>query len=150
MSLSLMQKLLIRHLLDAMHCEKNLCENLLKTTFGAKDSYGSREDMERQGIRANLWLCTARNNKEVFHMPEAPYVLKPREKTTVMDIIKNLKTPSNYVGAIQKCLQDGKLRYMKSHDFHVVMQQVQSNFYFFEYVLISWGNNFSMSTTLML
>jgi hypothetical protein len=42
-------------------------------------------------------------------MPDAPYVLKATEKSTVMDIIRNLKTPSNYVGAIQKCLQDGKL-----------------------------------------
>jgi hypothetical protein len=52
-------------LLDAMHCEKNLCENMLKTTFGAKESYGSREDMEREGILSELWLCAARNNKEV-------------------------------------------------------------------------------------
>jgi hypothetical protein len=37
------QKLLIRYLLDAMHCEKNLCENITKTVLGMKDSYGSRE-----------------------------------------------------------------------------------------------------------
>jgi hypothetical protein len=123
-----MHKLLIRHLLDAMHCEKNLCENMLKTTFGSKDSYGNRQDLEKQGIWEEMWLRPARNNKEIFHMPHVPYVLKPMEKMTVMSIIKNLKTPLNYVGAIQKCLEDGKLQYMKSHDFHVVMQQVHSTF----------------------
>ena len=46
-------------------------------------------------------------------------------KTTVMDIIRNLKTPSNYVGAIHKCLEEGRLRYMKSHDYHVLMHQVR-------------------------
>jgi hypothetical protein len=107
-----------------MHCEKNLCENLVKTTFGAKDNYGSREDLEREGIHSDLWLLPPRNNKEVFHIPQAPYVLKPREKTSVMEIIKSLRTPSNYVGAIQKYLEAGKLRYMKSHDFHVLMQHI--------------------------
>jgi hypothetical protein len=100
------QNLLIRHLLDAMHCEKNLCENLVKTTFGHKDSYGSRQDMESQGIKRGLWLRPSNNRKEVFNKPKAPYIL-------------------NYVGAIHKCVEEGKLRYMKSHDFHVLMQEVR-------------------------
>jgi hypothetical protein len=41
-----------------------------------------------------------------------------------MDILKNLKTPSGYVGVIYKCLVDGKLQYMKSHDYHIMMHQV--------------------------
>jgi hypothetical protein len=57
-------------------------------------------------------------------MLDAPYILKPMEKTTIMEIIKNLQTLVNYVGAIQKCLEDGKLWYMKSHDFHVLVHQV--------------------------
>jgi hypothetical protein len=121
-----MQKLLIRHLLDAMHCKKNLCENMVRTTFGQKDSYGSRQDMESQGIRRHLWLRPSTNRRDVFHKPEAPYVLSTEERTTVVKIIKELKTPSNYVGAIHKCLEEGKLRYMKSHDFHVLMQEVIS------------------------
>jgi hypothetical protein len=44
-----------------------------------------------------------------------------------MDIIRELKTPSHYVGAIAKCVEEGKLRYMKSHDFHVLMHQVSSS-----------------------
>jgi hypothetical protein len=70
-----------------MHCEKNLCENMVKTTFGKTDSYGSREDMETNGIRENLWLHPPRNMKDIFHMPAAPYILKPEEWSTVMDII---------------------------------------------------------------
>jgi hypothetical protein len=106
-----------------MHCEKNLCENMTKTVLGMKDSYGSREDMKKIGIRENLWLQPARNNRESYHMPSAPYVLSGDQRTRVMDIIRKLKTPSNYVGAIHKCLEDGKLRYMKSHDYHVLMHQ---------------------------
>jgi hypothetical protein len=119
------QNLLIRHLLDAMHCEKNLCENFVKTTFGHKDSYGSRQDMESQGIRRRLWLRPSNNRKEVFNKPKAPYILNTQEQKNVVQIIKELKTPSNYVGAIHKCVEEGKLRYMKSHDFHVLMQEVR-------------------------
>jgi hypothetical protein len=108
-----------------MHIEKNLCENMVKTTLWKKDSYGSRQDMQRHGIREDLWLGLSQNRKEIFHMPRAPYIFTAQEKVTVVDIIKRLKTPSNYVGAIHKCLEEGKLRYMKSHDFHVLMHQVR-------------------------
>ena len=122
----ILQKLLARYLLDAMHCEKNLCENMTKTVLGMKDSPGSREDMKDVGIRQELWLQPPQNNRESFHIPQAPYILRGAQRTRVMDIIRNLKTPSNYVGAIHKSLEDGQLRYMKSHDYHVLMHQVHS------------------------
>jgi hypothetical protein len=81
------QKLLRRHLLDIMHCKKNLCENMLKTILGAKDSYGSRKDMEEQGIRRELWLAPSHNERDLFHLPRAPYILTTSERTTVLDII---------------------------------------------------------------
>jgi hypothetical protein len=121
-----MQKLLRQYLLDAMHCKKNICENLLKTVLGTKDSYGSRQDMQELGIRRDLWLGPSENERDLFSLPKAPYVLTASKRTNVFDIIKNLKTPSNFVGAIAKCVEEGKLRYMKSHDFHILMQQVSS------------------------
>jgi hypothetical protein len=98
---------------------------MLKTTLGAKDSYGSRQDMEEKGIRQELWLRPPQNRRDIFHMPPAPYILKSNGKVTMMDIVKKLRIPSNYVGAIHKCLADGRLRYMKSHNFHVLMHQVR-------------------------
>jgi hypothetical protein len=80
--------------------------------------------MESNGIREELWLRPSRNRRDVFHMPLVPYVLKPSKKVRMMDIIRTLRTPSNYIGAIHKCLEEGKLRYMKNHDFHVFMHQV--------------------------
>jgi hypothetical protein len=63
-------------------------------------------------------------------MPGVPNTLTSTEKTSMLEIIKILRTPSNYVGAIQKCLADGKLRYMKSHDFHVLLHQVLYKLWF--------------------
>jgi len=59
--------------------------------------------------------------RDAFYMPKAPYILNGIERAKVMEIIKGLKTPTNYVGAIDKCLEEGKLCYLKSHDFHVLM-----------------------------
>lgn len=80
--------------------------------------------MESMNIRPELWLGPAESNREQYHLPKAPYILNANERVTVIDIIRNLKTPTHYVGAILKGLEEGKLRYMKSHDFHVLMQQV--------------------------
>jgi hypothetical protein len=38
--------LLIRYIIDVMHYERNLCENIVKTIMGKKDSLGSRQDMQ--------------------------------------------------------------------------------------------------------
>jgi hypothetical protein len=50
------QKLPVRHTFDAMHCEKNVCENLLRTLFGETDGAKSHEDMRARGIRQHLHL----------------------------------------------------------------------------------------------
>lgn len=46
-------------MLDVMHCEKNLSENILKTLFGMNDSPGSRQDVEYLQMRQELWLQAA-------------------------------------------------------------------------------------------
>jgi hypothetical protein len=40
------QMFLIRHILNVMHFEKNLCENIMKTVMHKKDNSGLRQDME--------------------------------------------------------------------------------------------------------
>jgi hypothetical protein len=41
-----MQMLLIRYMLDAMHCEMNLAKNFLKTIVGSKDTVKVRRDLQ--------------------------------------------------------------------------------------------------------
>jgi len=88
------------------------------------DSSGSRQDAQDMQIREEIWLQPAGRQEDEFYMPHAPYVLNPEEWKQFVDIITNIRTPSNYVGSIHKRLQDGKLQYMKTHDYHVLMQQV--------------------------
>jgi hypothetical protein len=49
------KKLLVRHNLDVMHIEKNICESIIGTLLGidgkCKDSDKARLDMQHLGIR---------------------------------------------------------------------------------------------------
>jgi hypothetical protein len=55
--------------------------------------------------------------------PIASYVLKPEELKTFMGRLRALKVPSDYCNAVGKHVMDKKLGNMKSHDWHVLMQQ---------------------------
>ena len=118
------QELLIWHVLDPMHCEKNICENVLKTIWGHRDTLKARLDLQEARIRPHLHPLPGRNPGSVV-LPVAPYVLSKEEKMKFLDILRSVKTPTNYVGQIAKCIAaDGELRGLKSHDYHVLMQQL--------------------------
>ena len=106
-----------------MHCEKNICENLLRTLFGETDGPKSREDMRARGIRQHLHLVRNVDGR-TFFKPDAPYVLTKDHHLEFLVALKDLKFPSGYVGALSRRIQDGRLRGLKTHDFHVLLQQV--------------------------
>jgi hypothetical protein len=118
------QDLLVRHVLDVMHCEKNISENILKTAFGEKDSLSVRADMQARGIRAHLHLEPTGPNRDRFYMPDAPYVLSGTDQAKVLRVLKNLRTPTNYVASLHTKISKGKLSGLKSHDYHILMQQI--------------------------
>ena len=50
----------LRHNLDVMHIEKNICESILGTLLDidgkTKDTYKARLDLKDMNIRKELWL----------------------------------------------------------------------------------------------
>jgi hypothetical protein len=116
-----MQYLKIRHILDVMHCEKNLCENIVRTLMGETDHARVREDMKDLDILEELWLLLTPNNLVHFAKPHPTYSLTPTEKQRMLDLIGGLKTPTDYAGSIHTHVSDGRLRFMKSHDYHVLI-----------------------------
>lgn len=67
--------LLIRHLLDVMHSEKNLSVNLMKTIFGQKNTAKVRQDMEVKGEWPHIWLQRHSHNARLSVKPHATCVL---------------------------------------------------------------------------
>lgn len=119
-----MQDLLIRHTLDVMHCEKNIAENVMKTIFGEKDTLGVRLDMKEAGIRKHLWPIIGNQPGSVI-LPRSSYVMTKEERAVFVEQVRALRTPTHYVGQLRKRVNvDGHIKGLKSHDYHVLMQQV--------------------------
>ena len=109
-----------------MHCEKNLCENMVKTLLAMNDNIGSRVDAQLLHIHEEIWLQDPCREQDDYYMRDAPYTMTAVEQREFMDVVSNIRTPTNYVSAIHKRFEDGKLQYMKTHNYHIVMQQVSA------------------------
>ncbi|KAL4563659.1 hypothetical protein LXL04_027704 [Taraxacum kok-saghyz] len=101
------EKLDVRHCLDVMQIEKNVCESLigLLLNIKSKDSLNVRKDMVKMGIR-----------------PE----LAPIEKDKKNAPIYHQLVPSRYSANIKRLvsMKDLKLLGMKSHDYHVLIMHM--------------------------
>nr|XP_017228874.1 PREDICTED: uncharacterized protein LOC108204092 [Daucus carota subsp. sativus] len=79
----------VRHCLDVMHIEKNVCDSLIGTLlnlpFKSKDSMDSRRDMIEMGVRPDL---APEVGEKRTYLPHAPYTLsRARKKKDVRVII---------------------------------------------------------------
>jgi hypothetical protein len=118
------QYLLIRNTLDIMHCEMNLAKNFLKTITGMKDTVKVRRDLQRKGIRRHLWLIGNPRRGGKMYKPAAPYVLSDKEFSDFAQILEALRSPSGYSSAFSKHIRKKQFGGLKSHDYHVLMQQL--------------------------
>lgn len=66
----------MRHCIDAIHVEKNVCETV-KTILREKDTIASKRDIETIGVRKELWLVKTIDDggKTKVIKPVAPYVM---------------------------------------------------------------------------
>ncbi|KAG6395273.1 hypothetical protein SASPL_145915 [Salvia splendens] len=119
---------MVRHNLDVMHTEKNVCESICATLLDldgkSKDNYKSRQDLEQMGIRPELHPIT--NERGKVYLPAAAYTMSKKERTIFCQVLKNLKVPDGYASNISMCVQlkPPKLLGLKSHDYHIMMQQL--------------------------
>ncbi|GJT68551.1 hypothetical protein Tco_1020031 [Tanacetum coccineum] len=119
---------LLRHNLDVMHIEKNIFDNLLGTLMNwdgkSKDNENSRKDLKEMGIRHDLHVINLPNKKP--YLPPACYSMSNVEKTSFLQVLKNLKVPDGYASNISRgvSLKDRKILNLKSHDGHILMQDI--------------------------
>lgn len=105
-----------------MHIERNVAANVMNHLFGNKDTAATRRDMEQAGKFRHLWL--QQSSATHYLQPRAPYVFTDAERRAFIDLVSRTKTPSGYSGSLQRHVNQERLRGMKSHDFHVLIQDI--------------------------
>ncbi|XP_059664327.1 uncharacterized protein LOC132310119 [Cornus florida] len=125
--LSYWQGLKLRHNLDVMHIEKNICDYILGTLMNiegkTKDTMKSRLDLQLMGIRKELHFTPSGNK---FLMPLACYTLSTDKKKSICEWLKAVKLPDGYGSNISRCIHKNNrtISGLKSHDCHVLLQRL--------------------------
>ena len=123
----LQQDLPDRHNIDVMHVVKNVGDHLLLTMLDvkdkAKDGISAHEDLKRMNFMKELQLQEL-NGRTV--KPKAPFTLSCEEKELFSRTLHDLKVPTWYSSKFKHLvnLQNLKIKGLKSHDYHVIMQQL--------------------------
>ena len=117
----------VRHSLDVMHIEKNVCESIIGTLLNipgkTKDGLNSRLDLLEMGLRCELG---PRFKSKRTYLPPACYTLSKVEKKVFFQTLSQLKVPEGYCSNMRNLvsMEDLKLYGLKSHDYHTLMQQL--------------------------
>ena len=125
--LMITQELPLRHNLDVMHIEKNVCESIIGTLLDingkSKDGLNASKDLQEMGIRHSLH---PQDRGTKTYLPAAVHTLSKNEKQIFCKRLFDLKLPDGYSSNIANCisLEDCKITGLKSHDCHVLMQQL--------------------------
>ena len=117
----------VRHCIDVMHVEKNVCDSIVGTLLDikgkTKDSLNARLDLAEMGIRQQL---TPQQKGNRTFLPPACHTLSKKEKRSFCECLQGIKVPQGYSSNIKRLISmdDLKLNGLKSHDSHVLMQQL--------------------------
>ncbi|XP_074373719.1 uncharacterized protein LOC141714076 [Apium graveolens] len=117
----------VRHCLDVMHIEKNVCDNLMGTLLymrhKSKEREASRRDMLDMGVRADL---APQVGEKKTYLPPSAFTLSKAEKRTMLSSFLNMKLPYGHASNIKNCVSmaDLKIYGLKSHDCHILLQQL--------------------------
>ncbi len=118
----LLQELPLQNTLDVMNVERNISKNILKYLFGDNDIIEVCKNLEKAGVMQHLWLH--QQGGESYKKPQAPYVFTQNEAKAFVDFVGEVQTPTGYASAFKKHVGNQRLQHIKSHDHHVMVQQV--------------------------
>lgn len=105
--------------------KKNVVDNIIGTLLNldgkTKDSLKACQYLKDMGIRSELYLENVGNDKT--RMPHS-YYDECSKNDGFLQVLKNIRVPDGYSSNILLCvkLKERKIRAMKSHDNHILMQ----------------------------
>ncbi|XP_050368965.1 uncharacterized protein LOC126787074 [Argentina anserina] len=110
---------------DVMHIEKNFLDSLISTLLGidgkSKDNLKARADLERLNLK--LKLHPVRKGAKTY-LPPASFTLSKVEKILVCQVLASFRPSDGYSSNIANCVKGTNLIGLKSHDCHIIMQQL--------------------------
>ncbi|XP_052197234.1 uncharacterized protein LOC127804414 [Diospyros lotus] len=115
---------LLRHNLDVMHIEKNVCDNVLYTILNesgkTKDNLNARKALKEMGVRSDLWP-----NENEQCRPTL-FTMSNAQKDVFLTTLKNVLVPDGYSSNIARCidLKHRKIFGLKSHDSCILMEKL--------------------------
>ena len=110
-----------------MHVEKNVCDSLIDTLLNIKgktnDGLKCLQDLVDTDIRDQLHPVSRGDRT---YLSSACHTMSITEKKGIFHCLKNLKVPQGYSSNIKSLVlvNELKLVCLKSHDCHVLMQQL--------------------------
>ena len=119
----------VRHVLDVMLIEKNVCESIMGTLLDilgkSKDGLSSHLDLVNLGIRSELQPIVG---EKMTYFPATSYTLSKAEKIKFCKMLSALKVPDGYCSNLRNCvsMEELKLYGLKSHDYHTLIQKILS------------------------
>jgi len=120
-------RLEVKHCINVIHVEKNVCDNLIGTLLNInekmKDGLNARLDLIEMNIRDDL--APIEMGKRTY-LPTACYTMSKDEKVSFCQCLKGVKVPQGHSLNVKSLvsMQDLKLIGLKSHDCHILMQQL--------------------------
>ncbi|KAJ9566494.1 LOW QUALITY PROTEIN: hypothetical protein OSB04_002460 [Centaurea solstitialis] len=116
----------LKHNLDVMHIEKNVCESSLGTLLmndKSKDTTNARKDLEKLMIRDDLWL-KEENGKLL--KPHPKFFFTREHRRLFCKFIKGVKLPDGFGSNFKRKVFDTEenISGMKSHGYHIMMQRL--------------------------
>ena len=119
----------VSHCIDVMHVEKNVCDSLIGTLLNikgkTKDGIKARMEMKDIKMRPELHPREQDGGKKLL-LPPTCFTRSKQEKRSFCECLKGIKVPHGYSSNIKSLvsMKDLKLVGLKSHDCHVLMQQL--------------------------
>lgn len=115
----------MRHTLDVMHVEKNVAATITGFLLGDDNTIAVQKDLQECAVMEELHLVR-QGDIDNFLMPHASYVLRPEEKRRMLETIKKVHVLSGHCANSEKLvnMEKGKLQFLKSHDWHVLIEEI--------------------------
>jgi hypothetical protein len=118
---------MVRHVINVMHVEKNVCKKLVGTLLDipskTKDTLNAQMDLEEMKLKKNVHHEIVENGSK--KLPTGCYTLSKQEKMSLCNCLHGIKVLTGYSHIVSGMVNMKILKvcFKKSHDCHILIGQ---------------------------